>query len=553
MQLINLIVALIAASTAVTAARVGSRVLLRGRVGLQQTEGWLKKISVKKVVSTITDVVEAVDEAVDEAMEEDPLDFKIKTIGSFGSGGSQDMDVIFKYAEIVDQAMKYKIEHPSSGVFIKFVIYKMEKDVWACVDSTKDSYGKVFGSPKCESGVGNDKLIYKLLTAAIEGVDVSFVYQNPYDQDSDEMYGADTLWDYVKELHRPANFHIRRADWAGGNYKGQSHNKFMLASHALDAEGDWARSVTFVTTANVDDPDSSLKDYVQSGVLAKRTGRSSKADGLFEAYSRYFDVVFEHSVVPDQVAAAGSYQRRYDFWEEMEDHDLNWASADGTLEAYFYPLPSARPRVAGNVNTGCADSVFTASGAHSVWNVAENAVAKYVTEAANDNGANTKYVKVNMYHLKSQGTGSFVDELARVLRNISPLHLRGVYKKDSGCNTRALISGSAAQHSISVNGPYNSCGADDWNDAHFTHTKNYNVVYKNAQGETEYVTITGSTNGKSDGYMCKANNQLVVKERAWPSGGNPPVYAAHKGIFYRAFEGSYKYVTQSSDPHVSNN
>ena len=71
-----------------------------------------------------------------------------------------------------------------------------------------------------------------------------------------------------------------------------------------------------------------------------------------------------------------------------------------------------------------------------------------------------------------------------------------------------------------------------------THTKNYLFSFYNMDtNRSEYVTITGSTNGKDDAYNSKANNQLVIVETLEDGVGGalPPIYDEHKALFYKSF------------------
>ena len=73
-----------------------------------------------------------------------------------------------------------------------------------------------------------------------------------------------------------------------------------------------------------------------------------------------------------------------------------------------------------------------------------------------------------------------------------------------------------------------------------THTKNYLFSYYNMDTHrSEYVTITGSTNGKDDAYTSKANNQLLIVETrdgaAEDPNALPPIYDTHKLLFYKSF------------------
>ena len=408
-----------------------------------------------------------------------------------------------------------------SSFLVDFAIYKLALNVWTCVDPRESNYGTVFGqtSGGCNAGTGNSKLIYQLLDAARAGVVVRVVYHNPGT--------GDKIWPYLSGLsNRPANFKVHRADWPKGDTSGQMHNKFMLVSHIQREDGSTARHSTFVGTANVDyfgkddgksNSFSKLK-YLQSAILVRENR------GLFDAYKRYHDVLLRHTVTPDRVDTSGSASgagatRQRAFWTEMRGNNINWVSGDGKMQAFFYPVPNP----------------------NQLWDVRTNAVAKFVDRMAADPTTNTRYVKINMYHMK-YGTGivkPLIDTLAGI--PVSKRHIRIVYKKDSSGETESKLRAAGFQA-----GSKSSGGGDfQFNDSsgkfsdYKTHAKNYQFVYYNAQPAREYVTITGSANCKDDAYETKANSQLVIVETGSdiPSGqSSPPVYAAYKAGFYKAFK-----------------
>jgi len=303
------------------------------------------------------------------------------------------------------------------------------------------------------------------------------------------------------------------------------HNKFLLVSHIQREDGTTARHSTFVATTNVDyfgrdDGKSnsfSKSKYMQSAVLVREN------HGLFGAYKRYYDVLFRHTVAPDQVDTTGSASgagatRQRAFWKEMRANNINWMSDDGKLQAFFYPVPNP----------------------NKLWDVRTNAVAKFVDRMAADPTTKTRYVKINMYHMK-YGTGivkPLIDTLAAI--PASRRHIRIVYKKDSSERTKSKLkdAGFRAGSKRSGGGDFqfnHNSGFSNYK----THAKNYQFVYYNAQSTKEYVSITGSTNCKDDAYQTKANSQLVIVETVSdiPAGQSlPPVYAALKEGFYIAFK-----------------
>lgn len=388
---------------------------------------------------------------------------------------------------------------------VDFSIYKLAKDIWPCVHENSNHYFNLGGkSAFCDDSDldGNDKLIYKFLDAARTGVNVRVLYHNPGSGSYAGLYKSDEIWSYLKGLNRPANFQIHRADWDSGSTGGQMHNKFLLASHTLSAEGCVARESSFVTTANVDyfkaDGVQNHHDWYQSGVLVKENKK------LRAAYTNYFEVLWAHTVSPGDASfgrdLATGTKRHNDFIEHMQQNDLNWKSSDGKLQAWFYPVPDQ------------------------VWDEDRNAVAHFVTRMANDpRTSGTRHVQVNMYHLKG---GDFVRALFSALAepHATELYARVAYSTDTASKGSSTI--------------FKEGGLDDVEGGDIaiqkltrkTHCKNYNFDYTNADGEREYVTITGSTNGKDDAYETKVNSQLVIVE-----GTGGKAYQAHWDMAERVF------------------
>jgi len=386
-------------------------------------------------------------------------------------------------------------------------------------------------------------------------------YHNPNEipERGDSSPTEDKIWDYLsnKVSSLPATFQIHRADWKEGRTYGQMHNKFLLVSHHKAPDGmmqvtsqtlttpfsmrqitEYTHS-TYVTSQNVDEfgsdsgsanTDLHLKSYVQNGVLVRGN------EGLYNQYVKYFGALWNHTLPPAEVdgeedantadactvtTCTRGYREKMQELHGDPDEPLNYE--DGDVQAFFYPLP--------NVDH--------------IWDTDYNAVAKYVNYMVGDSTNNMRYFKLNMYHFKS---GVFLQHLLTALREVplNKLHARIVYTTDS---TDATLQGirdlppQGGSLAVRYHGgqdqlthPYKSGEIRDWSPGSNkkSHTKNY-CLYYNRNGSPEWVTITGSSNGKTDAYNRKANNQLVVIEREKFNGGNPPVYDAHKQAFYKSF------------------
>lgn len=441
--------------------------------------------------------------------------------------------VLFTYGSMIHRAKLYKdyivATDNDHEVTIDFAVYKLARDVWTCVNPDDPHYGEVHGkASSCGDKETDSKIIYKLVEAANAGVKVRLLYHNPQELVAKKPF--DTIGEYLRT--RPSdgpwngggipnsdsddrNFRIHRANWYKGETSGQMHNKFMLASHMLDLEDDAGGPVTtnatFVATANVDSlKDDSKKKYAQSGVLV------AEEPGLFAAYREYFQVVWDHTLAPEDVTreedgGSSSLWKQYRAFMTSDERPANYASEDGTLQAFFYPVPGDE-----------------------IWDVTDNAVARHVHAMESDAASGKRYMKFDMYHLKG---GYFVQHLAQHLHEMSNLHLRGYYQKDSKHGTTKSTSLTFQEaHAGDYDVRYGPEGC-----SRKTHAKNYLLYYRNADEEPRWVTITGSTNGKDDAYNSKANNQLAVVEE---KGGSKNIYQAHKDLFY----GTFKNCAKSSPP-----
>merc|ERR1719401_653315 len=479
-----------------------------------------------------------------------------------GDGGDQ--AVVFEYGELVERATQYKraivgtaADHP---VYLHFAMYKLALNVWTCVDPSRGTYGTTSGWGGGCTGDGDSKLIYKFVAAARAGVEVRIVFHNPdgIPARGDPSATEHKIWDYLTEKvsSLPPTFQIHRADWKDGTSHGQMHNKFLLVSHHKTPNGmlqvtpqtsDTPFSVTqisrythsvYVTTQNVnmygndsgsENTDLHLGDYVETGVLVRGN------EGLYDHYVQYFEAIWDHTLPAGDVdgeedAAAAApctvatcargFRERMRELHEDPAGPLNYDGRD--VQAFFYPLPD-RDRL---------------------WDAEHNAVARYVDRLAGDATDGTRYLKLNVYHLKG---GAFLRALLEALSEapLDKLHVRVVYTRDNSHSVLEevrdlpLLGGNLAFRSHSgeqVTHPYRSGEIRNWSPESNkkTHAKNYNLYYKR-NGRAEWVTITGSANGKDNAYNSKANNQLVLVEREKVDGGNPPVYEAHKVAFYKAY------------------
>ena len=433
---------------------------------------------------------------------------------------------MFAYGDVLHRAMRYKEAVVAAGedreVTVDFAIYKLAQD--GVYTSREDPHGRRAQQGCADNGA---TLLRKLVDAANAGVRARLLYQNP--EELKDGQSGDAVGDYLRACppDGPWNgggsssddagrtLRVHRANWRDGTYAGQMHNTFLLASHML-ADGRVATNATLVATANVHHPQE--RNWTESAVLVV------DEPGLFAAYRNYFQVLWDHTLAPEDVegeedCGAGSCLSE-EFRERMrsDERPRNYVSDDGKVQAFFYPLPG-----------------------YEIWDVAHNAVAKHVHAMKHDN-PRRRYMKFDMYHLRG---GYFVRRLVDDIKDMD-VHLRGYYQKDSrhdSSSSSFLNFQDVHDGDWSVRFGNEQVGYSDNQNATYrlpdcaraTHSKNYLFSYPNATDERRYVTITGSTNGMDDAYNSKANNQLVVVEEELPSGELPPIYLSHKNLFYGTF------------------
>lgn len=401
---------------------------------------------------------------------------------------------IFKYGDLLNRAISYKNAHPDTDVKVKFAMYRIGHKSYLGFNPADASYGFVKGND--HGGESSEKLIYSIVKAALNQVQVDFVYQ--FDV-------SESVYDYINGfMENPCTtdptkkvkdyLRMRKVSWGEESYQ-QMHAKYMTLSHYTGDAGDVFNSV-FSTTGNVDDHGTNGiptgKDWVQSGILIN--GHAE----LMDSFNKYFDLIYANNA---NQADFHSAVRSMHSSNSLNYDDLHFSS-------YFTPLPVSP---AGKYVAGRSDS-STVQG--DGWDTSFNPVAKYVSQMASVPG--DRYLKVNMYHLKMDNFGKrFYKELEQIY--LSPAaglkHFRMLAKENSYQDTRPLEV-------------FNNIGIMRYLKP--THAKNLTFAFS---GISTYYTLTGSTNLKLDDNASKANTTLVVKEYTTAH----PVYNAYKDIFEYQF------------------
>ena len=390
--------------------------------------------------------------------------------------------VTFKYSDLINRAIAFKQMNPEVEVQIKFVIYKIEKDLYIGFNPKHDSYGKVRGYDHGEEN--SEKLILSLIKAAKSKIDTRLIYHNPSDDRGINsylgIYMDDLCFESESEYVRDY-LAYKKVSWIEGATYGQQHNKYLLVNYHSSNATDYSNTV-YVSTANVDPHDDygspTGREWVQSGILISGNA------GLYAAYDHYFEKIWSNTTSRSDFWSSVRYEGEYNH----SNSSLNYS--DNVFSAYFFPIPT----------TFCDSS----------WDTIYNPVAKIVNEIKIDGSECA--LTINMYHLK---TDTFGQRLYNELRTINNIDIKSAIHRDSRNGARAL---------------YSELGDLYW--AAPTHTKNY-TVRTNTQAGNIYYSITGSTNAKWDAYCSKSNNQLVIKEI-----DNPYIHDAFVEIFNYATIGN---------------
>ncbi len=435
---------------------------------------------------------------------------------SANTGGSE---VIFQYGNLIQQAMDWKLS-PEGGadeVAIHLALYKLDQRIYLNTHAGTDGYGRVSGDDF--AGGNSQKLIYMLVQAARAGVQVKLIYHNPSELDDVEdpsegirSYLIDAFYEDCRV--RPTcdvsigegALHVHRVNWPNGKTTGQHHNKFMLVSKL----GPEDRNNVYISTANADGHTNFVPspNYVQSAVLI------GEHPELYTAYRNYFEKVWAHS---NDIWNIDSYppnngQEMHDgFLASVRDSSSQPNHSDGTLnysdsrfQAYFYPLPR--------------ENCDGPGGSSDAWSLTHNPVAMLV-ERLDEHSEQNRYLKINMYHLKSDRFGNELHASIKEAFDRSTVYhldIKAAIRKDSAGATFANFS----EWGLEWMAP--------------THAKNYNFAFT---AEQEFFVITGSTNAKWDAYCSKANTQLLIREHDVIENGEVlhPIYDRFREIFLYAY------------------
>ena len=410
-------------------------------------------------------------------------------IYSRDNGDTKDSPM-FKYADLLNRAARYKDAHPGTDVQVRFAMYTFSYDSYAGVNPDDPAtYGYVkdndFG------GANSEKLVTSIWKAAAHKVHVSFLYQNDSPRETPGRVRDELAARMSEPCADGSGCHVsdyldaRKVEWGSNDGLEQMHAKYMTVNHYLGDSGGDVADTTYVTTGNIDDhmPDgtpfhnsSTNYDWVQSGTLVN--GHAE----LAAAYNRYFQLIHDNYD-----------QKQADFQAAVRA-----AHAQGTLNydderfsAYFYPMP-----------TGASDG----------WNPVFNPIAKYVDQMGAVTG--NRYLKMNMFYITKESYGQRLRDKLTAIQNApgtDERQFRFVFQKSQA-------DGGVDWVKNAFGPPLGKVTEAE------THAKNTQFAFS---GPKQYYCVTGSANLASSEVNSKANTNLVIKEFTTEH----PVYNEFKKVY----------------------
>ena len=426
---------------------------------------------------------------------------------------------LFKYVDVMNQALRYKKTHMNEDVEIRFAMYTLSLASYFHTDDSDPDYGDMTS----ESIPGKtENIMEALVRLAKHQVKVNFVAQTNITKEVEPLLDEPCITDSSKKVRDYLTFTYVR--W-GGESEQQMHAKFITASKVLDDEGKVHSDVVYLASSNIDalydNFFKSTQERAQTGVLIQ------DCQGMYDAFNKYQGWVYKY------------FENQKGFQDEVraahKAKTLNYS--DKYFHTHFTPVLSVM-----EYDDFSPDSYSPAGEKESAWDLENNMFAKYVDELAHsDQGERLFYA--NVYHYKTAWSDYFGWKLFKTLRGLyfgpkydnSPecyisfqqLQDAGAMKnkklkpdKKSPLVTKWIIETSTSPHRFQGESGFLkgleliSKGKALYYKAdhkYKTHCKDVLLSY-NKDGVHKYVVITGSTNLKRDGNANKANASVVILE-----------------------------------------
>ena len=441
--------------------------------------------------------------------------------------------VVFKYVDVMNQALRYKKAHPDEDVAVRFAMYSLSPNICFYFDESDPKYGEITS----ESIPGHtENILESVVRLAKNGVKVDFVVQSNITSKMQPYFDESCIVDPSKKVSDFLAFH--RVMW-GGESEQQMHAKFITADKVLDDDGTEHFNVVYLASHNIDalydNFYKSTQERAQTGVLIIGN------QGIFDAFNMYQDMVGRN--INDQKK----------FQEEVRaSHaakSLNYS--DQYFRTHFTPVLSVI-----EPDPFSPDSYSPVTDKESAWDTENNVFAKYMEELANsDQGPRLFYA--NVYHYKTAYNDLFGWKIFKILRG---LYFGGKYdnsedtyltaqqnadreamkakklKPDSKSPlvTKWIIETSTSPHRFSNDTGFRK-GMELISDGkalyykadhkYLSHCKDVLLSYMK-DGVRKYVVISGSTNLKRDGNANKANASVVILENE----GEHSIFDTYKGF-----------------------
>ncbi len=427
--------------------------------------------------------------------------------------------VVFKYVDVMNQALRYKKAHPEEEVSVRFAMYSLSPDICFYFDESDPEYGEI--TSEVIPGK-TENILESIVRLAKNGVKVDFVVQSNVTSKMEPYFDESCIAEPSKKVSDFLDFH--RVMW-GGESEQQMHAKFITANKALDDEGTELSNIVYLASHNVDPLYDgfykSTQERAQTGVLIYGS------QGIFDAFNKYQGWIGQY------------FDNQKGFQDEVREahkaKTLNYE--DQYFHTHFTPVLSVIED-----DPFSPDSYSPAGPKESAWDTENNMFAKYMEEMVHsDRGERLFYA--NVYHYKTAWSDLFGWKMFKALRglyfgqkydNSADCYITAMQSKDmeglknkklkpdkkSPLVTKWIIETSTSPQRFSGESGFRK-GMDiiSGNKALYfkadhrykTHCKDVLFSFMK-DGSRKYVVITGSTNLKRDGNANKANASVAILE-----------------------------------------
>ena len=198
--------------------------------------------------------------------------------------------VVFKYVDVMNQALRYKKAHQNEEVVVRFAMYSLSSDICFYFDEADPKYGEITS----EAIPGKtENILESLVRLAKNGVKVDFVVQSNVTAKMEPYLGERCIADPSKKVSDLLTFN--RVMW-GGESEQQMHAKFITANRILDDSGTGHSNVVYLASHNIDalydNFYKSTQERAQTGILILGN------QGIFDAFNKYHQLLAQN--VKDQ-------------------------------------------------------------------------------------------------------------------------------------------------------------------------------------------------------------------------------------------------------------